>query len=267
MDYITFCLVFIFGAIIGSFLNVVAFRLKTGRTVGGRSFCFSCGKTLGAFELVPVLSFLIQKGKCRGCKSPISKQYPVVEILTGVVFGFIALNVSSVFWFFLYSSAFSILIVIAIYDARHKIIPDSLAFIFAVLGFIAMLNTYWNSLISLPALLAFLAGPILFLPFFLLWFLSKGVWMGLGDAKLAIGIGWLLGLASGFSAIIIGIWIGALWSIGAMLLSKAKSSKSVKKINLKSEIPLAPFLILGTFLSFLLQPDIFNINSWVELFF
>ena len=78
--------VFIFGAIIGSFLNVVILRFRSGRTLGGRSMCFSCGKTLGFAELVPIGSFLSQKGRCSGCETRISWQYPLVEALTGVLF-------------------------------------------------------------------------------------------------------------------------------------------------------------------------------------
>ncbi len=264
MNFITFFLVFIFGTIIGSFLNVVAFRFKTGRTVGGRSFCFSCGKTLNAFELIPVFSYLFQKGKCKTCKSPISSQYPLVELITGIVFGIVALKVASIFWFVMYCTAFSILIVIAIYDSKHKIIPDSLAFLFAILGLISMLNIHWNNIITFDSLVAFLSGPILFLPFFLLWLVSGGLWMGLGDAKLAIGIGWLLGLASGLSAVIIGIWAGALWSVFQIILGKYGKRK---KLSFKSEIPLAPFLIFGTFVAFVFNPDIFSVNLWLSLIF
>src|SRR3989339_930062 len=87
MLYPELFIVFCFGAIIGSFLNVVTLRLGTGESVvSGGSKCFSCGKKLKWIELVPIFSFLIQKGRCRECKSKISLQYPAVEILTGLVF-------------------------------------------------------------------------------------------------------------------------------------------------------------------------------------
>ena len=86
-------LFFIFGTLIGSFLNVVIFRLNTGKGVGGRSMCMNCGKTLHAHELVPVLSYIFQLGKCRGCKTKISIQYPVVEAITGFASGVLAAKI------------------------------------------------------------------------------------------------------------------------------------------------------------------------------
>lgn len=81
---------FLFGLIIGSFLNVVIYRYNTGRSVQGRSGCLSCGKTLSAVELIPLFSFIFQKGKCHGCGSKISWQYPLVEFSTGIAFTLIA---------------------------------------------------------------------------------------------------------------------------------------------------------------------------------
>ncbi len=142
-----FLVSFVFGTIIGSFLNVVALRYKTGKNLSGRSMCFSCGTDLKWFELIPILSFVFQKGKCRTCRSPFSAQYPAVEALTGLVFA-----TTTTFFYFLPIEAslvllpfflvcFSILIVIAIYDIRHMIIPDMLVFLFAFLSLLFMVLT------------------------------------------------------------------------------------------------------------------------------
>src|SRR3989344_367611 len=88
---------FIFGSIVGSFLNVIILRLGTGMAPTGRSQCFSCGKQLGALDLVPIFSFLVLRGRCRYCGTRISIQYPIVEILSGLVFLLIYFKFQSVF--------------------------------------------------------------------------------------------------------------------------------------------------------------------------
>src|SRR3989344_4754529 len=86
MDFLTLAIVFVFGATIGSFLNVVIYRYNSGVSpLRGRSQCFACGKTLAWYELVPIVSFFIQRGRCRGCGVKLSWQYPAVEALTGVI--------------------------------------------------------------------------------------------------------------------------------------------------------------------------------------
>ncbi len=258
--------VFIFGIIIGSFLNVVILRYKTGRTIGGRSFCFSCGKTLKVFELIPVLSFIFQKGKCRSCRTPMSWQYPLVELITGLVFVIVYFKTISglpfisplemVFYWFV----FSLLIIISVYDIKHKIVPDLVVFIFGLVSLFWLLGThnafYFKSLVGISNLFA---GVILFIPFFLMWFLSGGRWMGLGDGKLAIGIGFLLGLAKGVSAIILGFWIAA--GVSLILLGMRNFTKlKLPFLTMKSEMPFAPFLVLGTILAYYFSPDLLSLN-------
>ncbi len=135
MDILIGIVVFFLGAIIGSFLNVVVLRMNTGRTLKGRSMCFSCGKTLHAHELVPIASFLVQKGKCTKCGARISWQYPIVEALTGLVFAVLALkfmyllpvNVELFLVFLTFSVfIFSVWIAISVYDIRHTIVPNNL---------------------------------------------------------------------------------------------------------------------------------------------
>lgn len=257
-------LAFAFGAIIGSFLNVVALRYNTGKGIGGRSFCFSCGKNLHWHELVPILSFVAQKGKCRNCLSKISPQYPIVEIFTGLVFMLLFLKfnylllLSPVFFLFrflYFGIIMSMLIVISIYDFRHKIIPDKLVFLFMLSSFASLFLGPWPSMmLVIPRAINFLAGPILAFPFALLWFLSSGRWMGLGDAKLALGIGFLLGLVKGIAAITLSFWTGAVVGIALLLLKKGR-------ITIKSEIPFAPFLIIGAMISFFGNIDIYALIS------
>ena len=264
MYILIFVFIFLMGTIIGSFLNVVIYRFNTGMSiVRGRSICMTCNRNLRWYELIPVLSFLIQSGKCRRCASKISHQYPLVELITGLVFALISYKFMSIMYFsstiyvsfiILYMFIFSLLIVISVYDLRHKIIPDKLVAVFILVSlFSVFVNPApFGSIFIMPTYTALLAGPILALPFALLWLFSKGRLMGLGDGKLVLGIGWLLGLSAGVCMVILSFWIGTIISVLLMVLSK-------KKMNMKTEIPFAPFLIASAFIVFFFNLDIFSL--------
>jgi leader peptidase (prepilin peptidase) / N-methyltransferase len=237
--------IFILGLLIGSFLNVVILRMNTGRSaVTGRSKCARCSKVLSWHELIPVFSFLKLRGKCRTCRMPISFQYPIVELITGIVFIILYMKVVLVQGIavvpflvlaFLCVVA-SLMIVIMVYDIKHKIIPDMVVYPFILLSVVSII---WRAFMQpgfMPGL-AVVNGVLIALPFFLLWFLSKGRLMGFGDVKLALGIGWFLGLSSGFVAVVLAFWFGGV--VGLFILATSR------KHNMKSEVPFAPFLILG----------------------
>lgn len=259
MESIFYIFAFIFGAIVGSFLNVVIYRYNTGAPiVHGRSMCFSCGKKLSWYELIPIVSFVIQRGKCGTCKSKLSWQYPIVEITTGLLFLGVFLTGLPALTMVYLLTVVSILVVIAVYDMRHKIIPNGLVYAFIFLTLFALV--FNASVTSFVFLWDWLAGPMLFLPFAALWFFSKGTWMGFGDAKLAWGIGWFLGLYMGASAIILSFWIGAIWGLALIGLGKAGGLfPRLKRFTIKSEIPFGPFLILGTLLVFFFGVDVFSL--------
>lgn len=271
MYTLVFIFIFLLGTIIGSFLNVVIYRFNTGKSITkGRSMCMTCNRTLRWYELIPVFSFLIQSGKCRRCASTISHQYPLVELGTGLVFTLIAFHFLYVLFFsqlaytvlvIFYSFIFSLLIVILVYDIRHKIIPDRLVYIFCILAFLSVYLTHSGigPLLMTPKILAVLAGPLLAAPFALLWLVSKGTWMGLGDAKLILGLGWLLGPWLGLSMLTLSFWIGALVSLGIMFFSR-------RRMTMKTEIPFAPFLIFSTFVVFLFTIDIFRLATLFYFF-
>ncbi len=259
MDISYYIIIFIFGVIIGSFLNVVINRYNTGISLGGRSMCFSCGAKLSWYELIPIISFLIQRGKCRKCKSKISWQYLIVEFSTGILFlltvcylpftGYFDIFVYFYLWIII-----CLLVVITVYDFRHKIIPDSFVYVFAGLSFLYM---FANIVFSIGDFnkIDLLAGPILATPFVLLWLVSRGSWMGLGDAKLSLGIGWFLGLYYGLSAIILSFWIGAVFGVVLIIFGNTNLFLKDKKFTMKSEIPFGPFLILGIFLVLFFKID------------
>jgi leader peptidase (prepilin peptidase)/N-methyltransferase len=246
--FINLFILFILGTIIGSFLNVVVLRYNTGLSiVTGRSRCFSCSKNLHWYELVPVFSFLMLGGKCLGCNSKISYQYPIVEFITGILFAGLFFKFGLTPMLPLYLSIASILVAMSVYDFKHKIIPDGMVYTFIALSLAVLLITHpLSELFGLPLSLDLLAAPILFCFFAFFWLISGGKWMGFGDAKLAIGVGFLLGFSGGVFAIMLAFWIGAAWSIIILLLQKIKMVNY--KLSFKSEIPFAPFIILALFI-------------------
>jgi prepilin signal peptidase PulO-like enzyme (type II secretory pathway) len=274
MDPYFLLLAFILGTIIGSFLNVVAYRYNTGMGLGGRSKCMTCARTLTWIELVPLASFMAQKGVCRKCKSKISWQYPLVEFLAGALFVLIfmkfpPLTLAAGVLTLVQLVMASLLIVIVVYDIKHKVIPNALVYAFAVIAFLSIfLNpTGVNDvgivastvpLFHIPALGDLLAGPLLALPFALLWLVSRGRWMGLGDAKIMLGIGWALGLNAGLSAIFLAFWIGAIVSIIWVLIA-------YHRIEGRREIPFAPYLVLGMYLVLLFNISVINITPFLGI--
>jgi len=250
---------FVLGIIIGSFLNVVIFRYNTHRSFGGRSGCMTCGKKLSWYELLPIFSFMFLRGRCHGCKMRISYQYPLVEFITGIIFAFLFIKFQNVFFFdtigftisyAYYAIIFSLLLVIAVYDLKHKIIPDTLVVVLGILSFLGLF-LFSNFLFfpHWPTILEFLSGIFIALPFALMWLLSKGRWMGLGDAKLVISFGWLFGLSYALSGLVVSFWSGAI--VGLILVAFSK------KHGMKSEIPFAPFLVFGVMLAFFLGLQLF----------
>lgn len=263
MSYLIIIFLFILGTLLGSFLNVVILRYHTGMGLGGRSMCMSCGKTLHAHELIPILSFLFQRGRCRKCKAKLSIQYPIVEALSGFVVLISALTLSPILDYstsvfitlFIYIVfIFSLLLVISVYDLRHKVIPNALSLAFVILSFFSIFMSVTGPVV--PTVLELFSGFFLALPFALISLGSKERLMGFGDVKLIFGIGYLLGLSSGIMAVLLSFWIGTAVALVLLLFRKFG-------FNLKSEIPFAPFLALGTFIVFITS---INIASYINLF-
>lgn len=241
--------VFVFGLIVGSFLNVVIYRYQTGYTVLGRSECLVCGEPLKWFELVPLASFFLQLGRCRTCGGSISWQYPLVELATGLIFLGAFLRGSGLAWTLIVDwVVWSLLIVITVYDWRHKIIPDHFVYAFIVL---VLLRSVWLGGAGSNVFVGLALGAF----FWLLWFVSRGRWLGLGDAKLALGLGLWLGFPAALSAVALAFWSGALVGLALLVL---------KSYNMKSEVPFAPFLVLGALLVYFFQIDVFAILSFIS---
>jgi prepilin signal peptidase PulO-like enzyme (type II secretory pathway) len=222
----------------------------------------TCQNTLCWYELIPLISFFALGGKCKNCKTKISIQYPIVEFLSGLIFAGLFLKFQDIFFintlvfsisYAYYATMFSILLVIGVYDFKHKIIPDILSLIFGLVAFVGIF--FFSDYLffpHIPTVLEFLSGILLALPFALLWLVSKGTWMGLGDAKLALGLGWLLGFSRILSGVVVAFWSGAILGIFLIAFSK--------KYGMKSEIPFAPFLVLGVLIAFFFELSLFQIG-------
>ncbi|MEX0933702.1 MAG: prepilin peptidase [Candidatus Paceibacterota bacterium] len=270
MEFLLLFFIFLFGAIIGSFLNVIATRYATGISFRGRSFCRLCGHTLAWYDLIPFLSFVFLRRKCRYCSCKISWQYPLMELLGGALFAVLFLKFSpqllespfAAAEFIYFLVLFSFLLIIGVYDFHNHIIPNRLVYLFTGLALLVPLGAT-----SLPpSLLWLIAGPLLATPFALLWLISGGRWIGLGDSKLVWGIGWMLGLSSGVAAILIAFWVGAL--MGTALLVAPRISVllgSGKRYTMKSELSFAPLLILGVFIVYYWNISFFHIQLFLTL--
>ena len=218
------------GLALGSFLNVVIFRFRDGKSVfTGRSQCLKCFSTIRWFDLVPVISYFFLKGRCRNCKEKISPLYPVVELVTAVVLFTLFWGAQETSLFLLLKAAMvATFIVVLFMDMVHFIIPDKSVLLLASLTVILKLSTsqkaFLNPLIFALVLTSFFA--IIFL-------VSKGRWIGFGDIKLIFVIGFLFGYPLGYLAIVVAVWIAFIFSI--ILLAAGKA-------NMKTEIPFGSFL-------------------------
>lgn len=236
---------FILGAIVGSFLNVAALRFNTGRSLRGRSACLSCNKKLGAADLIPLVSYFFNGGRCRYCGSRIRLHYPMVEGGTALLFLLLALVSPTVWHFLLGAITGSILIVIFLYDLWHRIIPDTLVLLLLFMALLFFALTKPLSLSSLAAALT--AGALAALPLFLIAAISQGGAMGWGDVKLAFPLGAMLPLPEALTFILFSFWAGAIWSLALLCTQRLIFRKGSAYLTMKSEIPFAPYLI-GSFL-------------------
>jgi len=254
----------VFGLIVGSFLNVLILRWKE-KPLTGRSVCASCEKTISWYDLIPVFSWLLLGGRCRECKSPISIQYPLVESATALTFFLIALSPLPLSSHVMALPIAALLIAIAVYDLYHSIIPDVWVFTLAALSFLASAPLfYFSETFFQDFAWIMLTGPVSALPIFFLWFVSRGTWMGFGDVKLAVAMGWLLGAIQGFVAVMFAFVLGALVSVPLLFFSSQTWRRLWTRITptvvsladshaytMKSEIPFGPYLVAATFILWL----------------
>lgn len=257
------------GLIVGSFLNVVVYRLNAVETLMGRSHCPHCKKKVRWYDNVPVLSFLILSAKCRDCGEKISWQYPAVEIGTGIVFALIGnyffLTYDYLSWVqtAFYLAVFSALIVIFLYDLRYMEIPMLVLWIGIGLALVYLLFVDWSSFsqavgfFSLKTFSGILGAFVAFVFFYGLAWYSKETWMGYGDAYLGILAGLIVGWPMIMITLSLSFTLGALISVVLI---------AVQKKTMKSQVPFAPFFVSGILLTLVL-PKAFPVLQYLFFYF
>lgn len=236
MDNFTIIILFVFGTVFGSFFNVVGIRVpKKIPFHNDRSHCPHCEHQLRFFELIPVLSYVIQGGKCRSCKAKISFMYPFVELMTGLLFAYAFIRLGLQLELIVALLLISLLMIIFVSDMYYMLIPDKVLLFFLPLFIIARifipLNPWYDAIIGAVVGYVLLAVIII---------VSKGG-MGAGDMKLfgVIGfiLGWKLTLLTFFLAALFGAVVG-----GAFMMAK--------KVKKGQAIPFGPFIVLGAIVSY-----------------
>lgn len=236
MEYI---FVVIIGLIIGSFLNSVIYRLKNITSlVTERSHCPLCKHQLGAKDLIPVLSFVFLKGRCRYCQEGIAKQYPIVEILTAALFLMLFIVYGLGLEFIGFALLISFLLVIAVYDMRKMLIVWQVTL---PAGIISLGLNIWIGEPASNLIFAIIVGSIFFATLYLV---SKGEWVGGGDIQLGAVMGAILSFPLIIWGLIIAYVLGGIYAMYILIFKKRKW---------KTKIPFGPFLVAGTIISLLFK--------------
>jgi len=245
-------LFFILGAIWGSFLSVAVKRRPTGR-----SKCPKCKKTLTSIDLIPIVSYIFLRGKCRHCKKPIPFYYPGLEVICGLTFVLVymkfmpltsapVLHIAQLVVFLIITT---VMLYVFFYDLFKLEIPDYITLPGIVIGFILSLTplieaSFWSGLIGASGTAIFFGGQMI---------VSNGAWVGGGDLKLGIFMGFILGWKLLLIALIVAYILGGI--VGIMMIITKRATK-------KSALPFGPFLVLGTFTAFFVGE---NLIQWFIL--
>jgi len=265
---INLIIAFVLGLLIGSFLNVVIIRIpKEESIVFGASHCVKCGQKLKPWHNIPLFSWIFLRGKCAYCKAAISIQYPLIELISGIIFLVIANKYGLNFSAFSIAMSFLMLLALSVIDFKYKMVPDSLnllAIFFAVLGawnIEGVMHNFQNALLFM--------GGFTLLRFALSYYLTSSVYraglktktswnknydrtpfieaMGEGDIMVAATMGALLGVQLGLVA----IFLSALLALPVMLLLLNRSAE-------EQRVPYVPFLAMATFIVFLFDSQIMD---------
>ena len=241
--YFYFILVFVVGLCVGSFINVIIFRLdKKSGILNGRSECPKCKTQLKWYDLVPVFSFIMLRGKCRYCRKKISYVYPFVEILTGLIFViFFIFNPEMGYIGILNLFLIILFVILLLIDYLRFIIPNKILIIILALTLIINLVFKRGEILSL-----FITALISAAFFGIIYIASKGSWIGLGDVKLGFVLGFLFGYPFTLLIIVFSIWAGAVVGLSLIVFKKA---------SMQTALPLGAFLSLFSIIYLIFQNE------------
>ncbi len=243
--------IFLIGLVIGSFSNVCIYRLPRNESViFPASHCPACNQSIKWYDNIPLLSYLLLKGKCRYCQSRISAQYPLVEFLTGFIYLALFLFYGLQLKTLVYMLFCSALIIITFIDLKEQIIPDVISLPLLVIGF--LLSIFIKNISPIDSLLGILSGGgTLLLVAIVGSYLFKKEAMGGGDIKLAAMIGAFLGWQLTLLSLFLGFFFGAIVGVVVLIKNKGKNEKS-------DSIPFGPFIALGSVLTLFFGKAILN---------
>ncbi len=242
-------IVFLYGMIFLSFFDVLATRIPKGETLLGRSHCEHCDKQLKLVDVIPVLGFIINRGKCSTCHSPIPYYHPLIEIFGGLLFSIAYLFDGFTLPFWIAAIMISVLMIETIADIRYRIVIDRIWMLGLVpLMIIRIIQGSWViHLISSVSIFVFL-----YLLAFIYQKATKKEALGGGDIKLYIFIGWLLTPVLSFLSLFLGSIFGLIYSV-------------IKKKG-QTYIPLVPFLAIGVYLAYYYGEWLINgYLSWIRM--
>jgi leader peptidase (prepilin peptidase)/N-methyltransferase len=231
----------ILGLIFGSFATAVAYRVPRRESIAsGRSKCPNCGRQIGALENIPVLSWMLLRGRCKNCGERISARYPMIELATGALFALAAWKYGLTVTGAVFAGFFWALVVLTVIDLEHKLLPNRIVYPTFVAGWAglaaaALVDSDVSRLRS-PAIGMLIFGGFLFIVAFI-----YPAGMGLGDVKLAFALGAFLGYAGGAGLVPVGMFLS--FVLGGVI---GLIAMRVTKQGRKMALPFGPFLALGT---------------------
>jgi leader peptidase (prepilin peptidase)/N-methyltransferase len=245
--------IFLYGIVIGSFLNVVIYRLpRKENIVTTRSHCMTCGYQLAWYDLVPLFSWLFLRGRCRKCNAKVSVQYPIIEALNGILYVVIFLHFGVTMDTLVYCLLGSALIALSVIDFRTYEIPLGINVFIAVLGLVRIVTDIDNWLVYA---IGFFSVSVVLL---LLYIISKGRAIGGGDIKLMAAAGLILGWQGNILAFVLGCILGSVIHLTRMYIANRQGKEA------NHQLALGPYLAAGILISALYGPQF--INWYISLY-